>query len=58
MSANMWGTPKQYYIPVRLPDGTYEVRRMWQSRMSWDVVATATNEARAKMLAYTYGEGQ
>jgi hypothetical protein len=49
---------KQKYEAVRLPNGTYEVRRPWQSGMSWDVVATATNEARAKMLAYTYGEGQ
>jgi len=50
---------KHKYEAVRLPDGTYEVRRLlWGSGMSWDVVATATNEARAKMLAYTYGEDQ
>lgn len=39
---------------VRLPNGTYEVRRITDGV----TVATANNEPRAKMLAYTFGEGQ
>lgn len=49
---------KQKYEAVRLPNGTYEVRRLWSCGFLWDVVATASNKARADMLAYTYGEGQ
>lgn len=38
----------------RLPDGSYEIRRWWDSGMSWDVVDTARNEARARLLVVRY----
>lgn len=42
------------YEMNRRPDGSYEIRRMWASGMSWDVVDTARNEARARLLLVRY----